>query len=175
VTPLQKVAMGLVLVIVDPLFGPWDGLPDPVGWGLVVVGLLLLRRTLPDVSLALGTAGLSGVVSAVLFVPGLVPAPSPSAGWALSLPELTFSFLLCASLAVLAERCGDGEAPRFAFLRGVFVALAVAPVLVYGGGLDALQLPIGVASIVANVYLVYLLFKVSRREFVQPDPSPAEA
>jgi hypothetical protein len=175
VTPLQKVAMGMVLVIVDPLFGSWDGLPDPVGWVLVVLGLLLLRRTLPDSGLLVGTAVLSGIVSTVLFVPGLVPSPSPSGGWGLSLPELTFSFLICASLAVLAERSGDGEAAHFAFLRWVFVGLAVAPVLVYGGGLDALQLPIGVASIVANLYLVYLLFKVSRRELVQPDRSRAEA
>ena len=40
--------MGLVIVFLAARFGGYDALPDPVGWGLVVAGLLPLRRRLPS-------------------------------------------------------------------------------------------------------------------------------
>jgi hypothetical protein len=32
--------MGLVIVLVDAPFGGYDGVPDPLGWALVLAGLL---------------------------------------------------------------------------------------------------------------------------------------
>jgi hypothetical protein len=46
VTPLQKVAMGLVIVLVDAFFGGYDAVPDPVGWAMVLAGVLPLRARL---------------------------------------------------------------------------------------------------------------------------------
>jgi hypothetical protein len=86
-----------------------------------------------------------------------------SGGWALSLPQLAFSFLLCTALTPVTGWLSG----RFGFLRWVFVGLAVGPVLVFGGGADVLGDPLAFLIVGANVYLVYLLFQASR-ELAQP-------
>ena len=50
----------------------------------------------------------------------------------------------------------------------MFVAVALGPVLVYGGGVDALATPVAVLAVLANLVLVYYLFKVSRRGYGAP-------
>ena len=47
-TPVQKVAMGLVLVVVDAWFAGFDAVPDLLGWVLVLLGLHGLRTALPS-------------------------------------------------------------------------------------------------------------------------------
>ena len=45
------------------------------------------------------------------------------------------------------------------------MVVAAGPVLVYGGGMTALAAPLAVLAVVANLALVYYLFKVSRRGY----------
>lgn len=53
-----------------------------------------------------------------------------------------------------------------AFANGeLFVVVAAGPVLVYGGGVDALATPLAVLAVLTNVAFVYYLFKVSRRGY----------
>ena len=40
-TPLQRIAMGLVIVVLDTQT-PWDLLPDVLGWLLVLAGVTVL-------------------------------------------------------------------------------------------------------------------------------------
>ena len=56
-------------------------------------------------------------------------------------------------------------------LRWLFVGLAVAPVVVLGGGVDALRDPLAFTVVAVQVYLVYLLFAASGRV---PGPPPGE-
>ena len=42
-TGLHKIAMGLVIVVVDAYFGEFDAVPDVLGWILVLLGLRDLR------------------------------------------------------------------------------------------------------------------------------------
>jgi hypothetical protein len=157
VTPLQKVAMGLVIVLVDAFFGGYDAVPDPIGWALVITGLLPLRPRIESGSGLLMLAGLCLLVSLATYPPAVADLLDPSGGWALSLPQLALSYLLCTALAPIS-----GElAGRFLVLRWVFVALAAAPVLVLGGGVEVLRSPIALVSVGANLYLVYLLFRAS--------------
>lgn len=168
-TPLQKIAMGLVIVVVDASLRGFDAVPDVLGWVLVVVGLVDLRAVLPGSGLLVALAAVSAGVSAALLWPGLAGAFPESTGWLLSLPQLAFSIMLCASVASLAADEAD-IVRRFSWLRWVFVALVFAPILLYGGGVDALLIPIAVVTVAANVYLIYLLFRVSRRPYaVVPD------
>ena len=135
-TPLQKVAMGLVIVLVDAFFAGYDAVPDPVGWAMVLAGLLPLRPRLD------GGSGLVDGGRACASWSRWRPTPrrcpsllDESGGWALSLPQLAFSFMLCSALAPVS----GWLAGRFALLRWVFVAVAVGPVLVFGGGVEALE------------------------------------
>lgn len=158
--------MGLVIVLVDAFFGGYDAVPDPVGWAMVIAGLLPLRTRLDSGSGLVMLAGLCLVVSAATYPPQVSGLLDESGGWALSLPQLAFSFLLCTSLAPLA---GPFEG-RFALLRWAFVAAAVGPVLVFGGGVEVLRSPVALLVVAANIYLVYLLFRTSPE--VTPEVKP---
>jgi len=156
-TPLQKIAMGLVITIVDAPIAGYDAVPDVVGWVLVVLGLTALRPRLP-----LGTlvtlAAVSALVSLASIRPDLLDRLPESAGWALSLPQIAFSYVLSGAVAGLV---GGRPARRFRALRWAFVVAAAGPVLLYGGGVDVLLVPLAVVTVAANVYLVYLLFRAS--------------
>lgn len=158
--------MGLVIVLVDAFFGGYDAVPDPIGWAMVIAGLLPLRTRLESGSGLVMLAGLCLVVSAVTYPPQVSGLLEESGGWALSLPQLAFSFVLCTSLAPLA---GPFET-RFALLRWAFVAAAVGPVLVFGGGVEVLRSPVALLVVLANLYLVYLLFRASPQ--VTPEVKP---
>lgn len=156
--------MGFVIVLVDASFFGYDGLPDPVGWGLAIAGLLTLRGHLRGAETMLGVAVLCGLVSLATYPPAVGQHLSPSLGWLLSLPQLAFGILTCSVLAPHSEELRG----RFLVLRWVFVALAAAPVVVLGGGVAALTTPTAVAAVLADVYFVYLLFRVSKRDFAVP-------
>jgi hypothetical protein len=175
VTPLQKVAMGLVIVVVSARFAGYDALPDPVGWGLVVAGRLPLRTGLPLGSWTLALAVVAGLVSVPLWLPAVGDRLGPSGQWAAGLAQTLCCLVLCVGLAQVADRAGDREAVRFRLLRWAFVVVAAGPVLVYGGGVDAIAAPLAVLAVVTNVALVYYLFKVSRRGYGLPAADPSNA
>jgi hypothetical protein len=157
VTPLQKVAMGLVIVLVDALFGGYDGVPDPLGWVLVLAGLLPVRdlRGIPGL---VGTAVVCLLVSLTTYPPQVADRLSDPGGWALSLPQLVFAFLLCTALLPHV----GAIAGRFRLLRWLFVVVAVGPVLVLGGGVEVLREPLAFLVVAAQVYLIFLLFRCSK-------------
>lgn len=161
VTPLQKVAMGLVIVVVSARFAGYDALPDPVGWALVVAGMLPLRTGLPLGGWALALAVAAGLVAVPLWFPAVADRVAPNGQWGASLPQSLFCIVLCTGLAQVADR----EAVRFGLLRWAFVVVAAGPVLVYGGGVAPLAAPLAVLAVLANLALVYYLFKVSRRGY----------
>jgi hypothetical protein len=172
--------MGLVVVFLRASFGGYDALPDPVGWGLVLAGLWPLRAQLGNGPTLVRLAVASGAVSVPLVLPAVEGQLSAAAQWALSLPQTAFCVVLCSALAtpdLRADTGADGALrDRFAGLRWVFVAVGAAPVLVYGGRVDALAAPVVVIAVLANVYLVYLLFRISgrvarRTRKVEDDPA----
>jgi hypothetical protein len=158
VTPLQGIAMGLVIVLVDASFGGYDGVPDPAGWLLVLWGLNRIRAVLPESRGLIALAGLCLVVSVVTYAPQVTERLDESGGWALSLPQLAFSFALATALGPLS----DWLEKRFRVMRTVFVVVAVAPAVVIGGDVEMLRSPLAFVVAAANVYFVYLLFQVSR-------------
>lgn len=165
--------MGLVIVVLRAPFGGFDALADPVGWGLVVAGLLPLRgRLRQSGGTLLGCAALAGVVSVPLWLPAVDERLAPSGQWAASLPQTLFCLLLC---VVLAGAVTGRRQRWFAGLRWVFAAVAAGPVLVYGGQVDALATPVAVLAVLANLVLVYQLFAVSRRpELGGPAAAPED-
>jgi len=156
-TSLQKIAMGLVLTLVDAVIGGYDAVPDVLGWALVVAGLVELRDRI-NVSTLIPLALVAGLVSLVGLRPSLTEDLPESAGWLLSLPQVLFSYLLCTEVAVLVQ---DPLARRFRGLRWAFVVVGVGPVLLYGGGVDVLLVPLALLAVAAGIYLVWLLFRAS--------------
>jgi hypothetical protein len=149
--------MGLVIVLVDASFGGYDGVPDPLGWLLVVWGVRRLRAVLAETRVLLVIAAACLVVSVVTYPPQVVEQLDESGGWALSLPQLAFSFALAGAVGPVSGWLEK----RFRLMRPVFAGLAVAPAVVIGGDLEALRSPLAFVVAAANVYFVYLLFQAS--------------
>lgn len=162
--------MGLVIVVVDADLRGFDAIPDVLGWVLVILGLFDLRTRLDSFAALRMLAAIAGVVSAVIFWPTVIDTAPESAGWLLSLPQIAFCVILCGSVSELGKPSDPSTGRRFSFLRWVFIALAAGPVLLYGGGVDALRVPLAVVAVAANVYLIYLLFKVSKQPYARTEP-----
>jgi hypothetical protein len=164
VTPLQKVAMGLVIVFLRAELAGVDALPDPLGWVLVLAGVWALRTALRSADVLIWVGVLAALLSVVLVVPAVDDRLPPSGQWGASLPQTVFCLVLCGSLAELARSAGGARALRarhLDLLRWVFLAVGLGPVLVYGGGVDALAPPLAALAVLANVALVYLTFALS--------------
>ena len=126
---------------------------DATSWGTVNGG-----NPCTNASTLIPLAVVAGLVSLVGLRPGLVEDLPESAGWLLSLPQVAFSYLLCTEVAALVQ---DPLARRFRGLRWAFVVVGVGPVLLYGGGVDVLLVPLALTAVAAGIYLVWLLFRAS--------------
>jgi hypothetical protein len=175
--PLQSLAMGLVVIGLNAqLAGGYDALPDPLGWVLVLAGVAGLGPNLEHRAALLGLATLASLVSVPLWLPEVderLYDLHPSLAWAANLPQLGFAILLCHTLAAAAAEGDDVRAA--AWLRTamtVFVVVAALPVLVFGGGLDALEVPSYVAATLALVLLVWLLFSYASRPWLPSQTPP---
>ena len=164
--------MGLVLVVLDASVGSpgFDVFPNPVGWLLVVIGLRGLPGRIDHRPVLLGLAVVAGVVSAVLWVPGVadgLQGLDASLRWVLDLPPPVFVLVLALALGAAAGR-GDDPAAR-AWWRVVLVGTLLTvllPPVVYGAGVDALAVvAVGVAVLTLVTCLV-LCFAHSARPWV---------
>jgi len=193
-SPLQRIAMGLVIVLLPanfphdphPVWAFYDALPDPLGWALVLTGVHALRGHL-DVDVLAWFGWVALVVSVPLWFPQLnhLLVPEYNHGidvsfqWFLSLPQTVFSLLLARSIGRTAELQEPRDrfvAGRFGVLTWAFAALAVLPAIAYGGGVDALVNPTLVGIGVVNVAFIYYLFRVHRRTWLGgPGPLMVQA
>lgn len=168
--PLQCIAMGLVIIVLSARFQGYDALPDPVGWVLVALGVRALPADLPHRANLLGLAVLAGVVATVVWFPvvtnDLYDADA-SLGWAVNLPQLAFSALLCHVLAPRAAEAGDAKAARWlALTRTAVIVVGLLPVLVFGAGLESFEVTSYVAAGAVALLLIWLLFAYAARPWV---------
>ena len=167
VKPLQSLAMGYVFIALYARFNGYDAYADPVGWALVLHGVHRLPAETPSRT-GLGYLGwLAGLVSIPLWFPAVIDAledADPSLAWAVDLPQFGFGILLCLSLAKAAIDDDDPRAARWLrMLATAITVVAVLPVLVFGGGMDELADPAGLAVQIVYVALVWMMFQYSGR------------
>lgn len=173
-TPLQRIALGLVVVFgsatfpahPQPAWHTWDALPDPLGWALVVAGLVPLRHLHPSFTTPLALAVLAGLVSVPLWFPQLRMHLDASGSWAASLPQAVCCLLLAREIAAVGAVQHPPDrylAQRFGLLGWAFAVVAVLPAVVLGAHLTALQSTTLTFSMLVNVALVWHLFMAHRR------------
>ncbi|MDN4161140.1 hypothetical protein [Nocardioides abyssi] len=174
--PLQSVAMGLLVVGLTASFGEYDALPDPLGWVLVLVGLLRLPTGTARRPVLVALAALAGVVAVPLWVPSVAEAledVDASVAWALTLPQLVCMGLLCHVLAIRATGAGDlAGARRLRLAVTLVVVVAALPVLVLGAGVESLATPAAVLAVATLVLVVWQLFTLSGRAWATDEPPP---
>lgn len=170
--PLQAIALGLAIVGLRADLGGYDLLADPLGWLLVLVGLAQLPEDLPRRGLALGTATLAALIAVALWFPQVRDAladADPALGWAASLPQLAALAVIALALSRTADRAGDSGPGGWLLTAALLVVVtAVLPVVVFGGGLDALEAPAYAAAALALLLLVGLLLAYSGRAWARP-------
>ncbi len=167
VKPLQSIAMGYVFIALYARFNGYDAYADPVGWALVLNGVYRLPADLPRRGGVIYLGWLAGLVSIPLWIPAVIDAledADPSLAWAADLPQFGFGLLLCLALSQAAEADGDLRAANWLrMLVTVIAVVAVLPVLVFGGGIEALANPASLAVQVVYIVLVWLMFQYSGR------------
>jgi len=190
VSPLQKIAMGLVIVFVPANFEiadhVYDALPDPLGWLLVLSGMSALRNHL-DVDAAYWLTWIALAVSIPLWFPQLteqlpdIPehlrtaaqldqaTKAASIAWALALPQSVMALILVRAIG----RAAIDQQPRDTFVAGRFgvllwgvAATIVLPPVAYGGDVENLITPTLISVGLVNLVLIYYLFRVHRRTWL---------
>ncbi len=164
---MQTVAMGLLIVILDVPPTGWDWVADPLGWVLVLLGLSAVRDGVPNHRGLSVTAWVCLVVSVIIYPPGSVATLDDSLGWVFSVPTVVWCFLMCDALHDVAD---GGRRAALLWLRNLFAAVAVLPLLVYLAALDWLTVPTAVLAVGTNVALLYLLWTTETAEGPTPEP-----
>lgn len=183
-SPLQKIAMGMVIVVAfaylpadpRPEWERYDVLVNPLGWVLVLLGVLALARSDEAFDSVRWPALVAAAVSVPMWFPQVQHRIDDSGQWFASLPQTLFCLLLAKAIGVLATQQSppDGYvARRFGLLVWGFAVVGVLPVLTLGGGLSQLEGLTRLVATLVNVAFVYLLFRVHRREWLG-GPGPLE-
>jgi len=183
-SPLQRIAMGMVIVIGAAYFPPnpspewqkYDALPDPLGWLLVLWGVFALAGANKVFDSSRWLALVAAAVSVPMWFPQANHELEASVGWAASLPQIAFCLILSREIGLLAIRQEppDGfAAKRFGLLVWGFALVAVLPVVAIGGGVEQLETPAAVVATLVTLAFVYFLFRVHRREWLG-GPGPLE-
>jgi hypothetical protein len=175
--PLYGIALGLVIIGLYAKSGDFDLLPDPLGWVLVLVGLKVLvsRVDLPYAGLLWTLGPLALVASTALTVPSVrewFEDGEPALAWAVDVPALAFCGLLCSALVPGARAAKQIAA--YAWFQWTAIGFGVsvlAPVVVIGGGVDALRGPAGFVTGLAQLSLFVLCLSYGGREWAG---APAE-
>lgn len=145
--PLQAIGLGIVWIVLTTSDTRVDWFPDPVGWGIALLAMPGLRRipsVVPYWPPLFVLALVALVTSALVWFPAgdRFIADEPSLGWAVNLPGFAFLALLCHALAAAAyasdDPYGDSSATWLRMCEALLIAVAIAPVLVFGAGWDAL-------------------------------------
>ena len=107
-SPLQKIAMGLVIVLLEAPFPPhpspswerYDFLPNPIGWALVIAGTWALARANPVFAPHRWLAATAGAVSVPLWFPQVQHGLDASGQWFTSLPQIAFCLWLAREIGI---------------------------------------------------------------------------
>lgn len=171
-TPLQQIALGLVIVVLTAQVGDVDLLADPLGWLLVLTGVARLRRAtprpLPRPGLVLVAGLAAALASVVLAVPALVQDLSAGQLWPLVVWQPLFCAALSSSLGGLAD--GSPWAHRLRWLAYAFCVVAALPLVVLAEAEVAFG-AVAFAGAIAMLVLIVVLFILHRAPWVHR-PAP---
>ena len=183
-SPLQKIAMGMVIVVGSAMFPAsphpswerYDALADPLGWVLVLFGAVALVRADDTFDSIRWLAGLAAAISVPMWLPQVHHQLDASGEWFASLPQIAFCLFLAREIGMLGARQSPPDryaAKWFGLLVWGFGVVGVLPVIALGGGVTRLESTTLAFSTLVNVAFIYFLFRVHRRVWLG-GPGPLE-
>ena len=162
--------MGLVIVLLTASIHGFDLLADPLGWGLVLVGLA--RLEVPQRGSLRLLATLSLLVSVVVWFPAArdsLNVTDLALAWAAGLPELATVIVLAHALAQQARLAGDQRARTWLqTARTLLVVVVLLPPVVLGGGLHGWDGALGVVGSLTLLLFIVVLFGYAGRPWARP-------
>lgn len=165
-TPLQAIAMGLVIVFLQS-GSAHDIFANPIGWLLVLFGATRLpgahRRLL------VGWVVVALLASVPLWFAALrepLYAEDPALAWAADLPEFIALVVLCFTISELARPTDRRGHLRFGTLTTLFALLAAAPLVAIALDSSGTADGISLALIVCDAWLVWSLFSHHAKSYV---------
>jgi hypothetical protein len=175
VKPLQAVGLGFVFLVLVTTVRGYDVYADWFGWGLVLVGVRALPHDYPLRTLLLALGLLALATSVPLWLPVVDDAladADEAIAWALNLPRFAFAAALALALARSAQASdARGPATWWRVLVIGNAAVAVLPVLVFGGGLEGLGTTAGTLVLLVPLAMTAALFWHSGRSWAgAPEP-----
>lgn len=179
--PLHLFAFGLVLVALNVMSQGWDLLPGPLGWLLTLLAFHVVgRRTDLERGVLLWVLGIATVAAAALtWVPAgadWVEDAEDAVQWAVGLPAMLYCGLVCLELSRLARADTYSTPTGVLQWTGLgFFASGIAPVLIFGGGLDWLETPALAVNALAQLSLFVLCLVYGGRAWAGvPVPTPPD-
>ena len=176
--PLQAVGLGFVFLVLVTTVQGYDLYADPFGWVLVLVGVRLLPRDFTNRWLLLYLGAIALAVSVPLWIPAVDDAladADASIAWALNLPRFGFAAVLALTLGRAAQAAdARGPATWWRVLGFGNAAVAVLPVLVFGGGLESLDTTAGTLVVVVPLAMTVALFWHSGRTWAGAPERPEQ-
>ena len=174
--PLGKVAIGLLLVIVDFRIESFDLVPDVVGWLLVLAGLVPLSRRSGGFGAATLAAGLGLLVALV----GLVAEPGPAFAALGGLTETVVVFGVCTGvMALVAEPSVQRTANRIRWADLAITLVGTGGILAIDGagtldGAEGLLLVLVPVALAVVVWFLVFVWSLRDRPELVPGPGTAD-
>ena len=162
-TPPARIAAGLIVVMADVRLPDLDVIPDPVGWLLVLTGVVPLAARERWFRAAVVAAVVGGIGS----LPSLVTEPE---GWPVVVDALASTVLVFATCTGVMRLVGDDPAAttanriRWADLL-LMAAVSGLALLITAGraeGVGAVIVPLAIALLGVAIWFVVFLFRVGR-------------
>lgn len=171
-TPLQQIAAGLVVIVLTAPLDGVDLLFDPLGWLLVLAGVVRLRTTAPRPIPRAGLLALAAVVAALASVVLSIPELVGDAESDLLVPLVIWQPLFCAALTATLGALAPAASPwsaRLRWLTYAFCVVAALPLVVLANVEEAFG-AVAFAGVVAVLVLIVVLFVVHRAPWVHRAP-----
>lgn len=156
-TPLQKIAMGLLIIVLVADFNGWDGLPNPLGWLLVLAGVRAAAKHLENSTSLTVLTWIALAASVLTYPPAVDEELDQAATWLLGLPQLAFEVVLCTSLVAALGRRGR----RFRTLSVVLIAVGLGPAVAIGSDSSTVADITLAGWVLSQLALIWMLFSAS--------------
>ena len=160
-TSLRAVAWGLILVLGDFRIVELDLLPDPIGWTLVVVGLLGVRR----LHHAFVVGAVFGVLGGLASLPDVLTPGNAVLGSLSGLALLGVIVATCTALMALVPTRRDAAGQIRVLSVVVSLAVLALDLMAPAGGAPAaFAVLVVVGGLAVLVWFLVLLFSCARME-----------
>lgn len=162
--PLSTVATGFVLIVLDLRFNQFDVLLDPLGWGMVIVGLGRLSRSVDPQFKASWQAS---IVAAVLSLPDVVGVGPAVLYLGYAIVGLVAVWLIATAIMHRAQAAGDAAvASAFDRLRWLLALTQLFGLIAIAVGIGPFLLVALLVALGVDIWFIVRMYRSAKRPYL---------